>query len=224
MKLDPKTVAILENFAQINPRIVIKPGNKLQTMAISESAFAFANVPDTFPREAAIYDINQFLGILSLDKESDIQFKDKYMLIKQGKSSIKYVYAEPSLIVQPPDGEPNSDWDITFTLSVEDLTKTMKAISILGHNEIAFIGKDGVLSVAAISSKDMASASTFSTEIGAVNDKEFCYIIEADTLKLIKQNYVVSISSAGIARFKSEDVEYWNALSSKSMVDGKKIA
>jgi hypothetical protein len=223
MKLDPKTVAILENFAQINPRIVIKPGNELRTMSpASESVFAFAKVAETFPREFAILDINQFLGILSLDKDSDIQFEDKYLIIKQGKSSIRYVYAEPSLIVQPPEGEPSADWDITFNLSVDDLTKTMKALSILKHNEIAFVGKDGVLSVAAINSKDTVSTASFSTEIGAT-DKEFCYIIEADTLKLIKQNYAVSITSAGISRFKADDVEYWIALSTKSTVNGQKL-
>jgi len=215
MKLSPQTITILQNFQTINSSIVIKEGNVLKTIAPTESMFAKATVSDDFPRTFGIFELSKFLGILSLNKASELEFKDDHVVIKQGKSKVKYGYCDPSLIVVPPDkdiklGTP----EVMFELSPEVIQSVMKAMQILGFSELEIKGEDGNLSLGTVNTKNSGS-NIYSTDIGETS-KTFSAIIEADKLKLIPSVYTVSISSRGLAHFKCNEVEYWIALSTKS--------
>lgn len=215
MKLSPQTVTILQNFQTINSSIVIKEGNVIKTIAPTESIFAKAIVSDEFPRTFGIFELSKFLGILSLNKASELDFKDDHVVITQGKSKVKYGYCDPSLIVAPPDkdiklGTP----EVMFELSPEAIQSVMKAMQILGFSELEIKGEEGNLSLGTVNTKNSGS-NIYSTDIGETS-KTFSAIIEADKLKLIPSVYTVSISSRGLAHFKCNEVEYWIALSTKS--------
>ena len=50
--------------------------------------------------------LNQFLNGLSLHQDPDLDFKeDSYLSIKEGKRRVKYFYADPAVIVSPPEKE-----------------------------------------------------------------------------------------------------------------------
>ena len=66
MKLSSHTTSVLKNFATINQNLVIKEGNTIATMSAMKNIVAKAEVEETFPMEVAIYDLNEFLGALSL--------------------------------------------------------------------------------------------------------------------------------------------------------------
>lgn len=219
MKLDEKTVAILENFQAINPAIVIDPGNKLKTISVSGSIFASATVPETFPKKVGIYELSKFLGILSLSKESNVEFLPDHLLIQQGDTKIRYVYSDPSLIATPPDGDVDMKETIKFNLSADVLTRVLRAMAVLKYKEIAFTGKDGVLSVAAIAPKDAENSTRYSVNIGET-DKTFCFIIGSEIQNVVKTDYVVTIDHEGIANFHSPELEYWIGLSDKSQYEG----
>ena len=91
MKLSDKTVGILKNFSTINQNILIKEGSKLRTMSTMKNILAEADVPETFPTDFGIYDLNEFLGVLTLAKDADIQFEDSHMTVSSGKTKIKYM-------------------------------------------------------------------------------------------------------------------------------------
>ena len=138
MKISPSTISILQNFQSINPSIILDKGNVLRTISPVDSIFAKAELVDEFPRQAGIYSLTKFLGILSLNGDSEVEFLDKYILITQGKSKIKYSYCAPEMIKSPPASDielPSKD--ISFDLSAEILQKLIKAMSILGFSEIA---------------------------------------------------------------------------------------
>ena len=97
MKLNPQTLSILQNFQTINPSIVINEGNIIKTIAPTESIFAKAIIQDDFPQTFGIFELSKFLGILSLSKASELEFKDDHLIIRQGKSKIKYGYCDPCL-------------------------------------------------------------------------------------------------------------------------------
>lgn len=218
MKLANDTLQILQNFQTINQSIVIRPGNVLRTLSPSRTVCASATVSNDFPKEFAIYDISKFLGILSLNKDSDIEFYDKHMEIFHGKSKIKFAYCSPTLVVSPPEGKTLNitDSTIIFELTSDVLSKVMKAMQILGFKEFEISGDGQCLRVSAISSKD-DSSNVFSTEIGET-DKVFSAIIESDKMKLLPSNYTVTISDKDnkMAHFKCDTVEYWIALSVNS--------
>lgn len=212
MKLSQQTISILQNFQTLNPSIVLTPGNVIKTM--TKTTVAKATVSDSFPMKVGIYDLSKFLGILSLDKESDIEFNEKYMIIKQGRSKVKYSYCETSLILHPEKDVKAFDVYVKFDLTPDTLQGVTKAMAILGFSEIEIRGEDGRLFISAVNTKNTAS-DVFSTEIGEV-DKEFSAIIEAEKLKLIPATYTVTLGNEGLSHFKSDSVEYWIALSAKS--------
>ena len=89
MKLSKETLAIIKNYASINSNLLIKPGNKLSTIAVGSTILSTSTVTDNFDKEFPIYDVNEFLSALSLFEDPDLEFSDKYVTISQGKGSIK---------------------------------------------------------------------------------------------------------------------------------------
>ena len=74
MKLSDNALAILKNFAGINNSILVKQGNKLRTISVAKNILAEAEIKEDFPRDFAIYDLNQFLNGLSLHQDPDLDF------------------------------------------------------------------------------------------------------------------------------------------------------
>ena len=64
MKLSDSTLTVLKNFAGINNSILVKEGSQLRTISVAKNILAEAEIPEDFPRDVAIYDLNQFLNCL----------------------------------------------------------------------------------------------------------------------------------------------------------------
>ena len=104
MKLSDNTLTILKNFAGINNSILVKEGNRLRTISVAKNILAEADITEEFPRDFAIYDLNQFLNGLSLHQDPDLDFnEDSYLSIKEGKRRVKYFFADPNVIISPPE-------------------------------------------------------------------------------------------------------------------------
>jgi len=216
MKFSESTITILKNFSAINPSIALKPGKEIKTMNAHSTVFGMAKIEDEIPSTAYIYDLSRFLSAYSLYKEPELEFTEKYFIISEGKSRIKYAYADASMIISPPEKSikiPTPEVEI----SVEWVTiqSVLKASGVLGLPEIAFVGEDGKCFLRSIDSAN-PTADTFGVEIGETND-EFCLIISTEKMKLIPKNYSISLSSKGISKFESNDgLTYFIAIESKS--------
>jgi hypothetical protein len=106
MKLSDKTLALLKNFAGINQSILVKQGSKLRTISIAKNILAEVEITEEFPRDFAIYDLNQFLNGLSLHNDPELDFTESsYINIREGKRRVKYFYADPNVIISPPEKE-----------------------------------------------------------------------------------------------------------------------
>ena len=104
MKLSEKTLNILKNFSSINQSILVKQGNQLRTISVAKNILAEAEIKEDFPRDFAIYDLNQFLNGLSLHQDPEMDFSpDSYVNIREGKRRVKYFYADPNVIISPPE-------------------------------------------------------------------------------------------------------------------------
>ena len=106
MKFSEKTITILKNFAGINNSILVKSGQKLKTISVARNILAEADISEEFSKDFAIYDLNQFLNGLNLHNDPEIDFtEDSYLIIREGKRKVKYFYADPNVIISPPDKE-----------------------------------------------------------------------------------------------------------------------
>ena len=133
MQLNKVTHDILKNFSEINTNILIKPGNELNTISTMRNIFAKATITESFDNEFGIYDLNEFLSVVSsLDKPS-LTLKDKYMTISTegSKSKAKYFYSDPSVIVSPQKDVTMPESDVTFSLSESNLAQLQKMAAIL---------------------------------------------------------------------------------------------
>ncbi|MGY8864516.1 MAG: DNA polymerase [Methylophagaceae bacterium] len=174
-----------------------------------------ADITDTIPSDACIYDLSRFLSILSLYNDPDVEFMDKYFIISEGKRRTKYVYADLSMIHTPPEKEitiPTAD--VTVTVTGEELSTVQKAAGVLQFSEIAFVGEGGKCYLRAIDSAN-SNADDFGVEIGETDDT-FNIIIKTDNLKLMPMDYEVTLCSKGISQFKGKGVTYYVAIDSKS--------
>lgn len=229
MILSPRTVQILHNFQTINQSIVVQPGNVISTIADNDNVIARAQVADTFDSSFAIYDLGRLLALLAMDKQSELNFKEKFLEItQQGRSRVRYTYCNPTLIKAAPAKSPNLPDPIAqFVLRAETLQNVYRAMQILGFNEIEIAGNGSTLTVSAISKRTNSSSDLYTAEIGQTK-QTFSAVIEVAGLKLINQDYDVSLFarrnpkgevealSHFINREKDGWLEYWVALSNKS--------
>ena len=101
MKISKETVSILKTLANVNTNILLTPGSKLATISPQKNIVAEITVAESFPEEFGIYDLNEFLGVLSLFSDAELEFTDKQVTLSEGRSSIKYFAADASILVKP---------------------------------------------------------------------------------------------------------------------------
>ncbi len=224
MKLSNETLTVLKNFAGINSGIEFKTGNKIATISSTKTVLAKATLPDEFPQDFCIYDLNQFLSVFSLNKDTELDFDNQHVIFKSGRSKTKYRTTVKTMIVSPPDKElklPTVDGE--FELKDVDLAQALKNAAVLGSSHIAFESDGSKVVVSTFDAKD-DSAHTNTIEIGEINNgKVFKAVFLAENFKMIPGSYSVEVSSQGLASFKNEkgDLQYWIAIEAKESKFGE---
>ena len=214
MKLSDKTLSVLKNFSSINQSILFKQGSKLRTISVMKNILAEATITEEFSKDFGIYDLNQFLNGLSLHSSPDLDFdNDQYVVIKEGRSRSKYFFADPSVIVAPPEKEitlPTED--VCFQLTSQQLEKLKKAASVYQLPDISVIGEAGVIKLVARDKKNDTS-NDFSIVVGET-DTDFVFNFKEENLKIVPGNYDVVVSEKLLSRFQNQniDVTYYIAL------------
>jgi hypothetical protein len=214
MKLSETTVNLLKNFSSINQSILFKQGSKLRSISVMKNILVEANVAEDFPKDFGIYDLNQFLNGLSLHQSADLDFtNDQYVVIKEGKMRSKYFFADPTVIVAPPEKEISLPTeDVCFVLTSQQLEKLKKAASVYQLPDISAIGENGVVKLVARDKKNDTS-NDFSIIVGET-DSEFVFNFKEENLKIVPGTYDVVVSSKLLSRFTNQniDVTYYIAL------------
>lgn len=208
MSLNPKTIEILKSFAAINQGMIFRPGNVIRTMAQSKNIFGTATVPDDFPREFAIYNLNEFLSIISLFQAPNIEYGENEVVISEGKVSIRYVYSSPAVVVAPPEGKeiPVKDVQLEFNISKATLQDLLKASAVMKTTDIV-ISKKGIK---AISKKGGDNSYTVDVD-DIVGDSTEEFSVKIESLKMIPGDYKVRVTPRVIA-FDADGLSYIIAL------------
>jgi hypothetical protein len=217
MKLSEQTLTVLKNFANINSGIEFKKGNKIATMSGGKTVLARATVKDEFPETFCIYDLNQFLSVYHLNKDTEIDFDDANIIFKSGRSKVKYRKTAKDMIVAAPDKDLTlPSVDIAFTLTEADYNTILKTASVLSSPNIAIESEGDKINLTCFNPKDDA-AHTNSIEVAEGNGKKFKMVFLTENLKMIAGTYDVEISSKGLSSFKNknQEIQYWIATESK---------
>lgn len=211
MKVSKSTLEVLKNMSRINEGIYVNVGNVLQTISKRKNILAKATVAESFDDEFGIYDLNNFLGILSLYDNPDIEFEGNNIILKNGERKTKYRKASKETIMLPPDKPVKMENpEIDITLTAQDLAWLIKISSASGSPNIAFVSDGEEVTLVAYNHKD-DSAHYSSTRICDGNGTPYKMIFDTNNLIFVPGNYTVTISSRGVGHFKNNDVdiEYW---------------
>jgi hypothetical protein len=215
MKLSNETISILKNFGAINQGIMFKPGKKLKTVSLHKNILAEVDIKEEIPAEFGIYDLNNFLSVISLHKDDpSFEFDDKQVTIigNKGRSKIKYRFTSANMIVTPPEkvlAMPNVE--IKFELNVEDFDWILRAASVLSSPQIAIESDGKKINIVTLDLQNDA-AHTDALEIAVGTGDKYRMIFKTENItKIFLGTYDVFISSKGISHFKNKSVplQYW---------------
>ena len=214
MKLSDNTLTVLKNFASINNSILMKKGTHLRTISVAKNILAEADIAEEFPRDVAVYDLNQFLNGMSLHQDPDLDFKEEsYLTIREGRRKVKYFYADPAVIISPPDKEitlPTED--VHFQLESTSLEKLLKAAAIYQLPDLSLIGQNNEIRLV-VRDKKNDTSNEYSIIVGET-DKEFVFNFKVENIKIIPGAYDVVVSSKLLSKFTNSNynLTYYIAL------------
>jgi len=214
MKLTEKTLNLLKNFASINQSILFKKGSSLRTMSVMKNILAEATITEEIPKDFGIYDLNQFLNGMDLLQNPELNFEaDSYVVMKEGRTRSKYFFADPNVIISPPEKaiELPSE-DVTFDLSIQQLDKLLKAAAVYQLPDLSAVGGDGVVKLV-VRDKKNDTSNEFAVVVGET-DKVFSFNFKVENIKIIPGAYDVVVSSKLLSRFTNSqhDLKYYIAL------------
>ena len=214
MKLSEKTLTLLKNFSNINQSILFKQGSSLRTISVMKNILAEATIDEDLPTDFGIYDLGQFLNGLALHTRPELDFQNEgYVYIKEGRMRSKYFFADPKVIVTPPEKEitlPSED--VSFTLSTDQLDKLLKAAGIYQLPDLTVVGKNGVVKIQ-VRDKKNDTSNDFAITVGETDDS-FEFNFKVENIKILPGTYDVVVSKKLLSRFTCQNynLKYYIAL------------
>ena len=219
MKLSSETIDVLKNFSNINQNLLVKEGSKLRTMSTMKNILAEVNVSEVMPREFGIYDLSEFLGVLTLAQDPELEFKhDSYLTVNGGSTKISYFYSDPSILVTPPDTFNEPETDVEFTVTKESMSKVQKAHAVMQLPDLVFTGTSQGVTMAVTDLKNTTS-NQFEESWTHIGDKAFQFNYKVENLKIMPDDYVVKVSTQALVSCWTainKKVIYWIALEQPS--------
>ena len=223
MKLNQTTQDILKNFSEINTNILIKPGSELNTISTMKNILAKATINENFDKEFGVYDLNEFLSVVSSLDKPELTLQEKHMTISAegSRSKVKYFYSDPSVIVSPTKEVNMPESDVTFTLSESNLVQLRKMAAILSSPDLALVGTKGGDVVLKVCDKKNDTSNKFDIVVGENATANYTFYFKVENLKMISGDYDVAVSSKSIAHFTNTKlpIQYWIALEPDSVFD-----
>ena len=215
MKLSDKTLSLLKNFSNINQSILFKKGSSLRTISVMKNILAEATITEEIPKDFGIYDLSQFLNVnTTLFNSPELDFvNDGYVVIREGRSRQRFFFADPNVIITPPEKaiELPSE-DVSFELSTDQLDRLLKAAAISQLPDLSVVGGEGVVKIL-VRDKKNDTSNSYSVVVGET-DKEFIFNFKVENIKIIPGSYDVVVSSKLLSQFTNSqyNLKYFIAL------------
>jgi|TARA_R110000787_G_scaffold283312_1_gene395930 hypothetical protein len=221
MNLSSDTVAVLKNFSDINQNILVKTGNKLQTISTMKNILAEAEISEKFESEFAIYDLPEFLRAVELFEKPELKFNggsNLQIADANSKQAIKYFFADKSVITCPTKNITMPDKEVTFTLTKDAFAQLLKGVTTLNLPDVAVVGDGKNIKLVATDKKNKSS-NNYSVNVGETT-KTFSAYFKAENFKMVNDDYDVAISKQKISHFinRSKPIQYWIALEPDSEI------
>jgi len=217
--MSKQTLDLLKNFASINSNILVKPGDTIKTISPVKNIMAVATVPETFDTEFGIWDLNKFLGTVSLFDTPSFEFGERSVTISgSGGSSVNYYYSEPRLLTVPTKDIVMPDPVVSFDLTQDALNEINRASSVMQLPDLVVRSEGTTIVMVALDRQD-DTTNSYSVELGELSvESDFEFVFRVENLKLLPGDYRVDVTDKVVSQFTHTqlDLKYWIALESDS--------
>lgn len=227
MKISQDTLAVLKNYSTINSNLIVLSGTTLKTISPTKNIMVEAEVKEDFPTEFCIWDLSKFLATVSMFKDPQFQFEDKYVLISSegSRAKVRYYYSNAEMldaqilqIIKSGKSFNMPEPVVEFTLDAKDFTELQKAAAVLAAPDLALRNTNGRLTLNVFDRKDN-TGHTYSIDVGEYDgDDSFEFMFKSENLRMIPGTYTVKVSDKKVAQFDSKNGEltYWISLETDS--------
>ena len=223
MKLSNETIDVLKNFSNINQNILVKVGTKLRTMSTMKNILGEAVISEAFPKEFGVYDLNEFLGVLSLTNDPELEFNhDSFLTVSGGYSKVKYFFSDTSILVTPPENFNAPDTDVEVTVTKSALANVMKASAVMQLPDVVISGSNAHDVKMTVTDLKNTTSHEFTEELSQgdfIVGGEFKFNYKVENLKVIPGDYVVNVSTTALVSSwenSNKKIQYWIALEQPS--------
>ena len=230
MNISENTMQILKNYGAINPNFIARRGNTIMTVSEAKNILSSCNIEEQFEQDMGIYDLNEFLNVLSLVDQPKLDMEEKWCTVKDatGRSKVKYFFTDPEMLTAPTtkmieNASNMSEFAISFTFDNDTLSKVKRAAGALGHTSMKIENTNGAIALTVFDTENVTS-NTFTIEVpGQVNDNDLfndhadsggTWVLNINNLKIVPGDYEVKVSNKNISNFihKEKPIQYWIAL------------
>jgi len=220
MNISENTMQILKNYGAINPNFIARRGNTIMTVSEAKNILSSCNIEEQFEQDMGIYDLNEFLNVLSLVDQPKLDMEEKWCTVKDatGRSKVKYFFTDPEMLTAPTtkmieNASNMSEFAISFTFDNDTLSKVKRAAGALGHTSMKIENTNGAIALTVFDTENVTS-NTFTIEVPGQANEEGSWVININNLKIVPGDYEVKVSNKNISNFihKEKPIQYWIAL------------
>lgn len=207
IKLSPRTLSILQNFAGISPSIVLQPGKKLRIVSDAGTLIGTADIEEDFPNEFPILDVTKLLSILKVKsfKECQLEFTDKKISLKGDHAELGFWASAKELTVMPTEDIVLSAVDFQAEVSAETMDEFIRIGSVLSHKTAKLIAEGGKTFLVA-TTPELENSNDFKVELGETDKPDFTMPLDVSNLKMMSSGYIIrSCAEMELASFESTD-------------------
>jgi len=222
VKLSKHTLSVLKNFSSLNSNILIRTGNLINTITPAKNVVAQAKVEENFPVEFGVWDLNKFLGTISLFHDPEFCFGEKAVTIKgNNNATVSYYYSEPRLLTTLTKEIKMPETVVHFELSEETFNDIQKAASVLQLPDLCIQSNDekGTIELVVLEKKS-STTNNYLITVGENPDlnSSFKFYLKVENLKILPGDYSVSVSKNVVSKFENKncDLIYYIALETDS--------
>ena len=176
---------------------------------------AVATVEETFDTEFGIWDLNKFLGVISLFNSPNFSFGEKSVKIKNGGSSVvNYYYSEPRLLTVPTKDVNMPAVNVGINLSEKQFSELQKAASVMQLPDLSFTVDDTDI-VAMVSDLSDPTTNTYKVVVEENwNGPDFMFNFKMENIKILPGDYQVNFAKNIVGEFVNTNIslKYWFAM------------
>jgi hypothetical protein len=205
MKFSKETINHLKHFSTINPNFIFKKGAQQKTIAGAKNRVVQATLDTIIPLDFPIRDLRGLLKALSNFDNPDIKFTRSQLTVSGKDGKISFAPSKRRGLILPSKEIIFPRADIEFEISSAQYSTLINSLKRYSFYYVYLEG-DGK-EIKAITSPTFKGEYVYEQALGKTH-KKFSFRFLVSNLLCPIDDYTISLSSKGIARFKSKNCDY----------------